>query len=78
MEPDGPREELLHVDFWDTVDWKEFLVPANTIAEPPAAINAHEAGQGQAHGGLGNQWIQPNLVSFHHERHSDQSLIWMK
>ena len=38
VEPDGPREELLHMDFWDRVDWKEFLIPVNTIAEPPAAM----------------------------------------
>ena len=38
MEPDGPKEDLLHMDFWDKVDWKEFLVPVNTIAEPPAAM----------------------------------------
>ena len=26
------------MDFWDKVDWKEFLIPVNTIAEPPAAM----------------------------------------
>lgn len=26
------------MDFWGKVDWKEFPVPVNTIAEPQAAM----------------------------------------